>query len=353
MTFKDLLPNLSEKRRNPELNPKIPAFQEIIDKGYNTKEYFFSFTQLKKLGINPHSEWETPNGIYAFPNDALDNIHDMDAIADHTASVPYIHIFKLRSHHGIIDPIESYTRSEYERDVKKLEHFLRDRLGKKFDEHSFDNLIYYSKDEAKYNEPIAWIWNVTRNLAANLSEDLGWKGVKDGHEVDREEEENLIFKTSKGVSSSAQGWNNLFRKALGYEGVVDRKGTGIIHMNEPCAAVFFSIRNIEVVDMIPNKPYTRIGINSKFTDIINKVKETNSFIPYEDDIFHDSYLQEMFNEAFEHSELHDCKIIYNRGNFIIEDGKIMKGNFSHKFTIDKCHIEGKESVFNMCKSESL
>lgn len=54
-----------EKRKNPSQNPK----ESVIDKLYDYaqgNDYFVSFRSINKLGINPSSKYDTPNGIYGY-----------------------------------------------------------------------------------------------------------------------------------------------------------------------------------------------------------------------------------------------------------------------------------------------
>ena len=62
-TFKQFL----EKRSNSELNPKLSAYEQL--KPYaNKDDYYISFTEIDKLGINPRSGYkDTPLGIYGYP----------------------------------------------------------------------------------------------------------------------------------------------------------------------------------------------------------------------------------------------------------------------------------------------
>jgi hypothetical protein len=64
----------------------------------------------------------------------------------------------------------------------------------------------------------------------------------------------------------AKQWGKVFQ-LLGYCGVIDSKGEGIIHINEPTQAVFFSMSGIRVLELVnnitPSEPYTDIQIYSK------------------------------------------------------------------------------------------
>ena len=80
MQFKDFI---SEARRNPDQNPKIPVVNQLkkifkdnyeyyydprdVVREYHDDLYFVSMTKVDKLGINPTSKYNTPLGIYAYP----------------------------------------------------------------------------------------------------------------------------------------------------------------------------------------------------------------------------------------------------------------------------------------------
>lgn len=60
--------SLLEARSNSEQNKKINV-NDAISEYYNqySEMAFLSFTKLEKLGVNPNSQFATPNGIYAYP----------------------------------------------------------------------------------------------------------------------------------------------------------------------------------------------------------------------------------------------------------------------------------------------
>ena len=64
--YKSRFNHYSEKRRNPEMNPHISAW-DYVDKYKNDPDVYISFTTIDKIGINPRSVYNTPNGIYCYP----------------------------------------------------------------------------------------------------------------------------------------------------------------------------------------------------------------------------------------------------------------------------------------------
>ena len=57
---------LSEKRSNPDKNPKLSAY-DYLEQYKDDPDVYISFTDISKIGINPRSDFNTPNGIYTYP----------------------------------------------------------------------------------------------------------------------------------------------------------------------------------------------------------------------------------------------------------------------------------------------
>lgn len=352
-TFKELI----EKRSNPDLNPRIPAYQYIIDKGYNSPEYFFTFTNFVKVGMNPRSGYDTPNGIYCYPSNILDELGGKMNKVPYAQSAPYIHVLRLRSNKGVVDPFSRYTKSDLNRDIEKIKNFYKSRM-KSFNEHDFEYMIDVAEEEAFSQTPFGYFWNITRSLSSDqsLNIGLGWGGVKDDGNFRKEiplkqsgshvtlkgigsVKDSGKYRVHKvfiqGVTGNSQGWNNLMR-SLGYNGFVDREGTGIIHVNEPTQACFMSMENIEVVDMVLNKEYERIGTNSGVASTMQKLEKANNSVVLKSENFKtDEYYQEKFIKHFKESDITGCEILIENGKFYVSQGNIHDGNF-----------EGTELFFN-------
>ena len=50
---------LYEARRNPSMNPKVSPLDTFSMYG-NRKDMFVSYTKVRKLGINPQSDYNAP-----------------------------------------------------------------------------------------------------------------------------------------------------------------------------------------------------------------------------------------------------------------------------------------------------
>lgn len=351
---------LQEARKNPELNPRVSAYQQIIDKGYDTEDYFFTFTHLKKVGIKPTSGHNTPNGIYVYPaKEILPLMYGNMGNVPYANDAPYIHVLKKKGS-GIIDPLESYSKASFSKDVNKLfKLFLKNKYirNDKDIQNLITDIIQQGKDESKLNTPIGWLWNATRYLASDpvVAGFMGWGGVKTGKfrqwytpgsHITKTKTESGNWKTKRkpkgervpyhmersGVTASAQGWNNLLRY-LGYEGFIDRSGSGLIHDNEPVQGVFMSKKPFDVVDMIINKSYERLFINSQYEENLKLLKDRGNEVIISDKLDHKQ--EEIFNELVK-GKIWSCKINFFKSSVYIDgegvailDGLDLKGEHVH------------------------
>ena len=191
---------ITEARRNPELNPKHGFTDEMIRRlkesdplpGYRTQNAFASFTSLEKLGINPSSKYYTPIGVYAYPlTYVYDEIGDRDTTwLPFAGEKPYVNFFSLKDGANVI--ISRNFPAE-------VSDELYNKLYDIFGEEEVDNLVQKSTYHAAVTNSFGRFWYVTYMLSKN-----------------------------KGKNPPAY-WNGLFRK-LGVDAVLDY-GMGVIHDN--------------------------------------------------------------------------------------------------------------------------
>lgn len=203
--------DITEKRANAKLNPKVSVNQEIITAlNSNTgliagiTNCFVSFTALEKLGINPQSTYDTPIGIYAYPAEyvvkkASETSQMVDALP-FAGEQPFANIFSVK---GNIINLKTVSEDEVTQYYSSL--------MKKFK--SSKTIKELIKRAATKKRTGKQLWTLTWKISNNLS-----------------------------PGKPAIVWNKLFR-LLGIDGCVD-PGRGIIHENEPTQAVFFSISSI-------------------------------------------------------------------------------------------------------------
>jgi hypothetical protein len=165
---------------------ELSELEKYIGSNSNPK-FFFSMTQIDKLGINPHSKYSTPIGVYAYPltkeyytkliNETLPFAGDQPHIQLFTLNVPTFNLI-------------NYTEEQLLVNTKTI----RKMYGP-------DNeTIYKAFDTARSQSAISRFWNLTRL-----------------------------------VSKTPTKWNALLRN-LGYTNFYD-PGEGVIYPSEPTQMV--------------------------------------------------------------------------------------------------------------------
>jgi hypothetical protein len=228
-----MLTNLTEKRRNPDQNPRISAYEAL--KPYKDDDsYFISFTAIDKLGINPKSKYDTPLGIYSYPlkdiwkKYKIDYLKSVGKAVPFAGENPYIWLIKVKSNANFVNNLYTdYDSKDYDRDMELVKNDIQKNPQKYINGPSIDidRFIDDYTKKAKERNPVMSMWNVTRNLA------------------------NI-----RGGKSPVQ-WNVILHRILGYDGFADRSGKGYIHPSEPLQAVFMSKRAFDVVGEFLNKDY--------------------------------------------------------------------------------------------------
>ena len=234
---------ITEARKNPELNPKESVNKQLKDlydattdtiPGSNIKNLFVSFTDLDKLGINPTSGYNTPIGIYAYPAEyVLKKIGEKQStqLLPFAGDKPWINIFRATGNVVDLDTIDSDTVSEY---LKTLKDTFVD---KKIPDDEFKHIFKQAGTGATHRTRSGILWYFTKLLADY---------------VDQQTVDKTKPNTKTVAKSASVIWQSILRKTLKIDGMVD-DGEGIIHENEPTQAVFFNPAAIEVVKRIPNK----------------------------------------------------------------------------------------------------
>jgi hypothetical protein len=242
---------LTRYYRSKGLQPpqKLSEYEEL-EKYKDDPNIYISFRDTKRIGINPKTVHNTPNGVYSYP---LNLIWKTFNHLDKRIEVPYagqrlyIYVFKPKNiSKGLF--LSKYTDSDLKIDIQKI------RNSKKFDNNKIDFLINISDERAFVKTPGGKIWFITYGL--------NFKGdVYDN-----------IFKTNKSTAEiNVNLWNRLLHKTLGYDYIVDDNGQGIIYNLEPTQAVFFSSSLIDVVDIINSK------INKGFVSKMAKVSDDANY----------------------------------------------------------------------------
>ena len=241
MKLLEVLP-LLEARKNPEQNPRLSAYDQLLKYKDNPNVYI-SMTELPKLGINPTSLWDTPNGIYCYPLQAIWRVYKVDAARTLSElpfkmNAPYIQVFEWNGKGNVVN-ISAYSESDLTRDVNKL---------KKMFPSAIDRIQYGIDYASQQDRPASKLFHIVFTLTHADKKTILKRKLGPYENVPSETE-------FQSYSPGGQKSSNILR-ALGYAGFVDY-GTKVIHKNEPYQAVFLSKEYINHLDTILNKNYKR------------------------------------------------------------------------------------------------
>lgn len=192
---------------------------------------FFHFSDPNKLGINPRSEFDTPIGIYGYPLKSDSFKEFMHEEIPFATDRQFIHFFRPRRPDRVV-VLQSLDDDAALELVKHIAAANRDVI----EQHGPNSPWRADRD------PWSHLLNV-RNFIDNSSR---------AHV--RTPGGRFWFYTWKLADGNAKLWNRLFRRA-GITGVVDEVD-GIIHENEIEQAVFFSLRDVELLGSYDNVPPT-------------------------------------------------------------------------------------------------
>lgn len=301
---------LFEKRKNQEQNPKISTLQKI-KKYVNRDDLYVSFRTINKLGINPNSRYNTPNGIYGYWLKSYRNmINDAKPLDAPNKVFPYMakptdtehfYIFKAKEdanvvHLGLLDEdtVKDYIYDYLEKhsdvrmvfiDQEILHHIkyyeqeinsTKKQLEKTKNLYGVNNQL--EKDLLKYENELEELKNKMPDFS-NLDKFVDY--------IYKKGEEEAEVKTPGGIfwwfgyylyEEYSNKWNKFFRE-LGIDGVTDDKGLGIIHSNEPYQTVFFDGGKLKVVDSGFNKVYKQAY---KFYSIKFKYELEDNVLVFDD-----------------------------------------------------------------------
>lgn len=255
---------LFEARSHSELNKKVGLIEQL-EPYHNDENYFITFTDINKVGINPKNVYGTPIGIYCYPLKEMwkDLIEDDIPFASERKYCSLLHYTSGK----ILDA------SATEADVKEAIKTLKKEFPELEKIKNFNDFFVYNKDDeedefddyedefddrkVKATTPFHKIWYLTMNVTQQI---FG----------------NTKRKDMNGITVK---WNVVLRK-LGYAGAVDRKngkGEGVIHPNEPLQAVFFNRSAFKVIGTFDNVMRKELS-TSKKNEIENN-KENSRVYP--------------------------------------------------------------------------
>ena len=220
--------------------------------GYMDKGLYVTFSIIPKLGVNPVNTWETPTGIYSYELAS-------NRIAEFATDRPYAVVFKTKPGARVLR-LSKYSEEQLVADWKRLRVWLITQ-GIEYDEDDLQILSLGADAVAKKKilrgpvDASTRIWFLTRNMAKLVFGKVVTKLRSSGGEGkpvysfddvaphDMEQRQKIHL-------SAVNVWAKVLNQGLGYDGVVDDTGRGIIFDAEPNQAVFFSSSVVEPVDII-------------------------------------------------------------------------------------------------------
>ena len=261
-------------RRNPELNPKVTAY-EYLRKWKDDPDVYISFTEINKLGINPQSKFNTPLGIYTYPLREAWTHYDIDNRKE-LSSLPFgsnrDHIWVVTptdKHSFIQDLYTDYGSDKFDRDISKLHDMYceyydvyRAKQVQEFGNSDPETIARWKKS---FNSGVATKWRKIYNEALETAREKN--SVSSFWNMSRLLADAL---STNGVGiKSATKWNTILR-TLGYSGFADKSSKGIIHPAEPLQAVFLSRSAFKVLGQCDN-------VNHATTDNRLKIRTMRDF----------------------------------------------------------------------------
>lgn len=224
--------------------------QKFISSKDNPK-FFFTMTEINKVGVNIQSRYNTPLGVYAYPltNEFLEML--IGGHLPYAGEKPYVNLFTLSAP---TFNMTTYTATDLKKDTNTIKTIYN--FKDSVDPTSQQEDTYYTQfdiDEAfrtaRTGTDISKMWNLTRILSKN-----------------------------------AKSWNVLLR-TLGYTNFYD-PGLGLIHPNEPSQAVILDPSIIIVIESFFNPHASDYPIepghaSQHETNILSqKIKQKNSLLRY-------------------------------------------------------------------------
>lgn len=251
---------LCENLENDLYNKAVDSSQK------NEYDLYVSFRSIHKVGINPRSTYNTPNGIYFYPLVQSLKYYNTHGEGDNkyidfpfASDEEFAYLIKPKESNVNILYMGNYDKLKYDRDINKLENFIRKNYNKiypeissmsMFRDHKETKALQYFlddiaiwQDESRIKNDIGFIWNITRNLANKI----------------------------KPNGNSSVVWNYLLREVLGYDIIIDDKASGLIHPNERLQGVILNPKSYNIVAVLQDFQHER-------TRQINKTKNLNYLI---------------------------------------------------------------------------
>ena len=298
-----------EVRKNPDKNPFI-GIKDLYKKYHEDKNVFISFVdnmgridssnvKQSKIGINPKSRYDTPNGIYTYPLYSVYVLNsDGEVKIPYAGDRPYVYFIRPTGNH--IEDINNMNISQAKEYTDRLVRYFVDLLDDRtIDSHFLkQNIVDVASQTARVKNVGGEFWGIVRAFAG-----LYKFAKKNKYPV---EKTKFAIREHR-LTYSPNVFNMLFSKVCGIDSICDLGG-GIIHRNEPIQCVFFNTRAFKVIDVSENKNkeitprYAYNIIDKNLKKIDNKFKSKLESIIAKDPLYSTNYAFDILNGRFELGE---------------------------------------------------
>jgi hypothetical protein len=261
---------VSEARRNPEKNPFI-SINDLYRKYHEDKNVFISFVEnmgyfdssnvkQTKIGINPKSRYDTPNGIYTYPLYRMWSDIRKEVQIPFAGDRPFVYFIKPIGNH--IEDINNMNISQAKEYTDRLVRYFVELLNDKTVDSHFlkQNIVEVASLTARVKNTGGEFWAIVRAFAG-----LYEYSKKSKYPVEKTKFAMREYR----LQYSPNVFNLLFSKVCGIDSICDLGG-GIIHRNEPVQCVFFNTRAFKVLDVHENSDKNKFNPRSAFNILMKK-----------------------------------------------------------------------------------
>lgn len=246
-------------------------------------DLYITFTTLPKVGINPKSEWDTPNGIYTYP---LDHYIQVRGRVKYEGEDPkYVNI--IRATDDVLQ-LDTMSTTEYEQLFLRLIRLMtgnpniKEAIFPSDDSESINKNITKFSNAVRLNSKVKGLggqfWNLTRVVAMMIKHNKVAEILDIFTALHNNYGDNYLQTYTKDINNV---WSSVFR-SIGTN-IISDGGLGIIHSNEPTQTYFRSIKSFEVIDRMPYRSasllYTDNTTDDELASAIDDNPKLMNYIP--------------------------------------------------------------------------
>ena len=214
---------LFELRREPNINVKATTIEQMRKYSGNNN-ITVSFSPIQKIGIYPMSDWDTPNGVYAYQlnqyKSMLDARDSIDGIFPFGSERPYIFVLETTASNPL-----NFDKNISDADFNKYIHFIMQQFNVPQEE---IDVILSDRQKRRLPTNSQQLYYMMRKVL-----------------FDRRTMNMLSH------NSSTNTFNKLLR-IFGFDAVIDN-GHGVLHSGvEPIQVVYLTPSAYKIKDTIRN-----------------------------------------------------------------------------------------------------